>query len=202
MCTRSSFVVILLFSFLIITTAPVFAKGPMEQIRETSDRLLAILADPSLKGSEKAAKRIKMIRETVNERFDWEEFSKRALAKHWVQRTDEEKRAFVSLFKGLLEKAYKSKVTNYFVDKVKIYYDDESIEGGYGMVKVRIVAPIYVEFPVHYRVIKKDHDWFVYDISVKGVSLVHNYRVQFREILAKSSYQELVEMLKKKLAKK
>ena len=46
--------------------------------------------------------------------------------------------------------------------------------------------------------LNKSGRWFVYDISVEGISLVKNYRTQFNEIMARSSYQELLKKLKEK----
>ena len=51
-----------------------------------------------------------------------------------------------------------------------------------------------------FRVRKKKGDWFIYDLFIEGISLVNNYRVQFNDILMKSSYKELVKRLKKKVA--
>ena len=36
---------------------------------------------------------------------------------------------------------------------------------------------------ITYRVIKEENGWKVYDVVIEGVSLVSNYRTQFREIL-------------------
>jgi phospholipid transport system substrate-binding protein len=49
--------------------------------------------------------------------------------------------------------------------------------------------------------ILKDGGWKVYDVVIEGVSLVRNYRGQFKEILTNKSPQALIEMLKKKLGK-
>jgi phospholipid transport system substrate-binding protein len=40
------------------------------------------------------------------------------------------------------------------------------------------------DIPLYYRVILKDGVWRVYDIIIEGVSLINNYRSQFREILS------------------
>ena len=50
-----------------------------------------------------------------------------------------------------------------------------------------------------YRVKKKAGDWFVYDISVEGVSLVNNYRSQFNSIIVRSSYKDLIKKLRAKV---
>ena len=49
-----------------------------------------------------------------------------------------------------------------------------------------------------YRLMNKSNDWHVYDVVVDGVSLVNNYRGQFRRSFTSSSYSDLVDQLRKK----
>ena len=174
-----------------------WAGKAIDQIKETSDRILVILNDESLKGAENESKRNSMIKEIVNKRFDWEEFSKRALANYWQEQTTENKQEFITLFGTLLERAYKDRVANYSV--AKVFYDEEKLDGNYGLVRVRIQTLEKKEYPVTYKVMLKNEDWFVYDVSVAGISLVNNFRVQFRDILRKSSFQELLARLREKV---
>jgi phospholipid transport system substrate-binding protein len=185
--------------FLIFTlTVPARADGPMERIKETTDKIIAILGDPALKAPDKAKERRRRLRQVVDERFDWEEFSRRTLAKHWKQRTAEEKREFVPLFGKLLERTYMDKVEDYSGEKVR--YERERVKGKYGLVKAKVVTNDRREIDVDYRLKYKGSDWYVYDVAVVGVSLVKSYRVQFNEIIMQSSYEELVKRLKDKLA--
>jgi phospholipid transport system substrate-binding protein len=48
----------------------------------------------------------------------------------------------------------------------------------------------------------KDGQWRVYDVVIEGVSLVNNYRTQFREILANNPPEYLLDTLRKKVQKK
>ncbi len=122
--------------------------------------------------------------------------ARRSLARHWAQRTDEEKKEFIRLFGELLEQTYLDKVEGYSGEKVQ--YEGETIDGDYAVVKVKIITKKNVDIPVKYRLKKKGNDWLVYDISIEGVSLVNNYRTQFNSILSGSSYGELVKRLKAK----
>ena len=81
----------------------------------------------------------------------------------------------------------------------KVLYGRESVDGDYGVVRIKIVTRKETEIPVMYRVKKKAGDWFVYDISVEGVSLVNNYRSQFNSIILKSSYKDLIKKLRAKV---
>ena len=57
------------------------------------------------------------------------------------------------------------------------------------------------EIPIYYRVILKDGVWRVYDVVIEGVSLINNYRSQFREILVNKPPESLLETLRKKVGK-
>jgi phospholipid transport system substrate-binding protein len=80
----------------------------------------------------------------------------------------------------------------------KIAYNNETIDGKYALLESKIFTKNDTEVAVNYWLINKNGTWWVYDVSVEGVSLIKNYRTQFNEILARSSYPELVKKLKSK----
>ena len=176
---------------------PSLAGEPTDHIRKTTDKIITILSDPALKNEVQT--RRKMLRNTLSERFDWEEMARLSLAGHWQGLTDEEKKEFVPLFTDLLERTYMNRLENYSGDKVT--YDAERVKGNYSLVKVTIFTDKQVEIPVVYKMKKKGPEWTIYDVSIEGVSLVNNYRQQFDSIILSSSYQGLVEKLKEKVVK-
>ncbi|NIO06239.1 MAG: ABC transporter substrate-binding protein [Proteobacteria bacterium] len=190
----------ILFLLAVGVAVSAMAGEPTDQIKETTDKIISILTDPDLKDSARNEEKKKLIRQAVDERFDWEELARRSLARHWSGRTDEEKREFVSLFSDLLEKTYMDKVDSYSGETV--FYMGETVDGNYGVVNIKIVTERNTEIPAEYRVKKKENGWFIYDISVNGVSLVNNYRTQFNSIILKSSYEDLVGRLKAKVAQR
>jgi len=183
-----------LFCFIFVTIPHGFAGEPQDQLRQTTDKVLAILSDPALKSQDRV--RRDLILKAVDERFDWEEMARRSLARHWGQRTPEEKREFIALFKELLERVYMDKVEGYSWNKIT--YEGEWIEGDYATIRMKIFTSKDQTIHVEYRTRKKGNQWLVYDFMVEGVGLVNNYRTQFNEIILKSSYQELVRRLKNK----
>ena len=174
-----------------------WAGEPTDQVKETTDKILAIVTDPALKVPEKTGERQKLIRQAVDERFDWEEMSRRTLARYWAERTEAEKKAFIDVFGQLLERTYMDKVEGYSGEKV--LYVGERVEGEYGAVAVKIVTQQTREISVIYRMKKKGTRWYVYDISIEGVSLINNYRTQFNSILSRSSFESLMERLREKV---
>ena len=196
--TRRRFVVVPLFFFMtLVISGSSIAGGPTEDVRKTTDRLLAIVSDPAMKSADMAAERAKRIRKTVDERFDWKEMSKRTLARHWKKRTQREKEEFIDLFGKLLERTYLDKVEGYSGEKV--LYVGERVDGNYGIVVVKIVTRKDTEILVKYKLKNKGGEWLVYDISIEGVSLVNNYRKQFNSIMTRSSYEDLIKKLRRKV---
>ena len=189
-------------SFLLVVTfaVPSFAGAPTDGIKKTTDRILAIVSDPALKGPENSKKRTELIRQAVDERFNWEAMTQRSLARHWQKRTDAEKKEFIVLFGKLLERTYLDKVGSYSGEKV--VYVDETIDGRYATVTAKILTHSQTEVEVRYRLKEVNGDWGVYDISIEGVSLVNNYRKQFNSIIVSSSYDELVKKLRAKVAER
>jgi len=189
---------IMLFLFLVAAMAvPALAASPLEEMKQTTDKILSIVTNPALKAPSKTEERERLIRQTVDERFDWEEMARRSLAIHWAKRTAEERKEFIRLFSDLVERTYMKKVEDYSGEKV--LYEGETKEGDYASVRVKIVTKKDEDIPVEYHLKKEGNDWFIYDISIEGVSLVNNYRVQFHSIISQSSYENLVKRLKEKV---
>jgi phospholipid transport system substrate-binding protein len=196
---RDSVLGVVFIVMLVVSWAfPAWAGVPTEKVKETADKIILIVSDPVLKDQAKAAERRELIRKAVDELCDWEEMSRRSLGRHWAQRSEQEKKEFVSLFGKLLERTYVDKVEGYSGEKVN--YTGEKVDGDYAEVDVKIVTNKNTEIPVVYRMRAKGEKWWVYDMVIEGVSLVNNYRTQFSDMLAKSSYEGLVKKLKEKVA--
>lgn len=196
--TRRRFIMVPLFFFMtLVISGSSIAGGPTEDVRKTTDKLIAIVSDPAMKSADRAAERARRIRKAVDERFDWKEMSKRSLARHWKKRTEREKEEFIDLFGKLLERTYLDKVEGYSGEKV--LYVGERVDGNYGLVVVKIVTRKDTEILVKYKLKKKGSEWLVYDISIEGISLVNNYRKQFNSIMTRSSYEDLIKKLRRKV---
>ncbi len=186
-----------LFLLLVAVAVPALAADPMEEVKQTTDKILSVVTNPALKAPSKTEERERLIRHAVDERFDWEEMARRSLAIYWAKRTAEERKEFIRLFSDLVERTYMKKVEDYSGEKV--LYEGENKEGDYASVRVKIVTKKGEDIPVEYRLKKEGEGWFVYDVSIEGVSLVNNYRVQFHSIISQSSYENLVKRLKEKV---
>src|SRR4029434_10104366 len=81
----------------------------------------------------------------------------------------------------------------------KIDYLAEKVIDDCASVKAQVTTKDQVVHPVEFRLQQSGKDWRIYDVLLEGVSLVKNYRDQFGEILAKSSYEKLVADIRTKI---
>ena len=173
------------------------AGVPGDQVRQTADKLLAILKDPQLKGESKESERRDKLKEVLYQRFDFTEMAKRSLGSEWRRRSPEEQKEFVKLFTDLLERAYLDQIESYNGEKFQ--YLTEREDNNYAKVDTKIIDNKGREFSVSYRLLNRNGDWKVYDVVIENVSLVNNYRSQFNRVLTTSSYEELVNRMRGKL---
>jgi len=180
---------------LLMAPAPLRAGEPTDQVRGAIDRVLEILKKKDLQAKERRTERRTLLREEISKAFDFDEMAKRSLGPTWRQRTPEERKEYVALFRQVLENSYLGKVEAYQGEKIR--YVKESVEEGrIATVETLIVTGKGQEIPLNYRMMKEKSEWRVYDVVIEEISLVNNYRSQFSGILQKSSFQDLLARLR------
>ena len=191
-----SLISILISTLFVFSIPNVDLSGqPKNQIRGSINNLKFVLDNPSLKGTDNSSERRKQLRMIFEERFDFNEMAKRALSRAWRKRTKKEKKEFLYSFKYLLESTYIGKIERYNGQTVQ--FMKESIDGNYAKVKTLVITkeqPIRVYYKMH----KKKRDWLVYDVIIEGVSLIKTYRDQFKSILNRSSFSDLLDKMRAK----
>jgi len=75
------------------------------------------------------------------------------------------------------------------------------LKEGQAEVQSYIVMADGKRMPLFYRLTDKSGQWKVYDLIIEGVSLVKNYRTQFRDILANGTPDKLIQILRDKVNK-
>lgn len=191
----------LFIALLLLALMPsAYAGTPMEEVKATTDKVLALLSKPEMQGDAKKDARRQLVRSEMDTRFAWEDSARGCLGKHWTKRTPAERTEFVKLFSEYLKDTYSEKIATYYGDLDKVNYLGEKIlDGGYASVKLNLTTKSKVDHPVEYRMEKTAAgDWKVYDVVIEGVSLIKNYRDQFDAIIGKSGYEGLIQEIKAK----
>lgn len=173
------------------------AETPLVTVQSAVNRVMAILNDKALQGEAGAAAKVEKIWGIVDGVFDYQKLSQQALGKNWRTITPEEREEFTRLFSRFLGQVYITKISS-FSDNTVNFAGEVALSDTVSEVRTK-VKTAQNEIPIAYRLTLKDGEWKVYDVIVEGVSLLNNYRSQFRDILAKKSMQSLLAQLREKV---
>ncbi|MDX8396480.1 MAG: ABC transporter substrate-binding protein, partial [Mariprofundaceae bacterium] len=142
------------------------------------------------------------IRTIVDGKFDYREMSRRSLGKKWAKKwktiNTAKQNELTDAFRELLERSYGNRLAKYDGQKIQ-FYDASFSKSGKAKVKSEVIDS-NKKTPIEYRLHKTAIGWQVYDIKPEGVSLVSNFRKQFKSILKDGGFDHLIEDLQKKVA--
>jgi phospholipid transport system substrate-binding protein len=186
-------ITLLLLGLFFTSSLPAAAVTPSDRIKETVDNILVVLKNPAL---DKSQRRVH-VREIVRQRFDYESMSQVILAKSWRTATLPQREQFITLFRELLEQTYYSAMDSFNDQTVRM--GRERQKGKLAEVQTYIVSS-GKEVPVSYKLRKRKDDWYAYDVTVDGVSLVSNYRTSFRNLVKQKGMDGLLAELAEKVA--
>ncbi|MFQ5890540.1 MAG: phospholipid-binding protein MlaC [Gemmatimonadota bacterium] len=168
-------------------------QSPVEVIRARNSAVEKILESS---GDELSADAKEKLKDIINGLMDFRELSRRALAKHWEERTEEERTEFVDVFRQLIRNSSVKKLSIYRADSVT--YAEPTIRGD----KADVTTIAYKgrkTVEIVYRMHKVGGAWKAYDMVIDGASTARTYRDSFYKEIAKSSYREMYEKLVRKL---
>ncbi len=172
---------------------PAVRSEPVQMIEETTDEVLAVLRDSALSTEEKRSR----LEELARARFDFQTMSRLVLARNWKRFSKPQQEEFVEEFKNFLAHSYGDRIDRYTEEKVEVTGERQEPRGDV-TVKTRIVGGEYSDAVVDYRVRQRDGEWRVIDVVVEGISLVFNYRDQFKEVVGRSGPEGLLKRLREK----
>jgi phospholipid transport system substrate-binding protein len=175
-------------------------NGPAPIVRSYYKEILAIVSDEKL-SKEQLRKELEGMAEEV---FTFQVMSQMSLGRSWRDLDAGQRQEFVDLFTRLLENTYFQKIEKYLDQITKYSADDLQVtdEIIFSSRKAEVQSTINYDgkaVPVHYRFVKLDAGWKVYDVLVEEVSLVQNYRSQFNEALQKKSVSGFMQDLRNKV---
>ena len=173
------------------------ALTPRAVVAQTLDEVLAVLKNADLAGAERKER----IEQIAYAHFDFLTMSKLVLARNWRRLSDDQKDVFIREFKVLLSRSYGSRLDRWGDEKFEI--GSERVEPrGDVTVKTQIVGGGFDGTEIAYRLRKsKTGQWRAIDVVAEGVSLLSSYRSQFRDAMANSGPEGLIEQMKQKNAR-
>ena len=125
-------------------------SGPLDLVKASVSRVLAIVQAPHVpRDGGATASRNSSGRPGL---FDFDEMARLTLARHWKDRSVQEREEFVRLFTDLLERSYLTTIENYAGEKITLL--GESISGPYAQVRSRITTDRRIEISIEYRLLE------------------------------------------------
>jgi phospholipid transport system substrate-binding protein len=192
MSSRRAFVVCGLIVWVLVHAAAAGAGAPTNQLRADIDDLYrSAQASPASDArSDQVAGRV-----ILDRMFDWTAMAEASLRGQWQKRTSAERAEFTQLFADLFARAYLTRI--HLVDAMTFQYLGDTTAGDRATVRTKVLVKRGNAIDVDYVVRETNAPrWRVQDIRVESISLVDNYRVQFATIIARSSYEDLVQRLR------
>ena len=167
--------------------AEAFIKGKHNKVR-------AVLRTPD------TPKRAEELTDLLGEFLDYDRLARLSLDTEWDKHSKKELDHFVSLLRQLVERQYQRNMESTLEYKVS-WVGTEPLDDG---VKVKSSArstkkkrqpPITID----YSMSPSGKEWKVYDIFTDDVSLVRNYKRQFRRVIKEEGWKGLIGRMERKL---
>ncbi len=153
-------------------------------LKENVEQILSLIRDPALTADPKEHEEVLYAK--ALDVFDFRTFSMLALGKKYRMFSAGQKDEFVHYFSKLISKSYFPKLAGKDVYNIQILYlKTIPLKPKRNIYRTDISTELIqgdLHVLVDYRMIqKKDSDWKIYDIKIEGVSMVANYREQYRQ---------------------
>lgn len=177
------------------TSSDRIESSATEAVKGTIDDLIRALDDETLKRPERAEARRRAIESIIKHRVDYEEMARRSLGAPWSTLSHRDQREFVGLFVQLLRDSFAGRITERSDEQV--VFLEELRDSTFAEVKAQMKGR-KIDTPVDFRLIRRAHEWRVYDIVIDGASIVSNYRSQFTSIIRDISYGGLIKKMREK----
>ncbi|MCZ6807735.1 MAG: ABC transporter substrate-binding protein [Deltaproteobacteria bacterium] len=164
-------------------------------IRTKHNKVRAVLRRPD------TPKRAERLTELLGEFLDYDMLSELSLDQEWNKRSPKERKQFVSLLRQLVERQYQNNMESTLKYKVT-WVDAEAIDNTGALVKSSARSRKKKRKPpveINYSMRPEGREWRVWDISTDGVSLVKNYKRQFRRVINDEGWKGLIDRMEKKL---
>jgi len=143
----------------------------------------------------------KALSESIEGLFDYTLMARLSVGKKvWKSLSSDKKQEFVKLFSDTMKKSYLEK--SYLLSDERVI-----VEEAKQTKKSRISVPVTItgskeSMQMVYKFYhSKKEIWLIYDVEIAGVSILQTYRSQYAELLKDGNIDELMKLLREKLAK-
>ena len=162
-----------------------------------SEKTIEQLKEHLATGSLNRQTSLVIIRDNISPKFDFARLTKSAAGKYWRAASDEERNALVAEFQILLENTYAVAFSKFSGQQVRVVSGSLRADGSKSLMLVISKGDkgISLEYII---ACCSDGQWAITDVLVEKISLLTNYRRQFKSVISKNGFQGLIAALRKK----
>jgi phospholipid transport system substrate-binding protein len=133
-----------------------------------------------------------LIDEVLLPRFDRRLAAQQVLAKHWRAASAEQQDRFVDAFYTTLLQRYADGILDFEHDRIKVTPFRGDATKRTVDVKTRVDLEDGSNVSVIYTLVNRDKGWMMFDVTIEGVSYVHNFRVEFEAEIRATSLEQVI----------
>jgi phospholipid transport system substrate-binding protein len=130
--------------------------------------------------------------------FDFDMITRSAVGKDWNQASPAQRMELVNAFREVLVRTYAKALLKYSGQEIVYQSSKPGTRSGTVVVPTQVRAPGAPPIPIDYRMHKLGGSWKVYDVVIDNVSLISNYRGQFRATIGREGIDGLISELRSK----
>jgi phospholipid transport system substrate-binding protein len=179
------------------------AGAPTEMLRGVYDDANVVLTDPATE--QRPLDRLIAIRALFSRVFDFRDAAERALGRQWQARTTAEQQEFTRLFADFVQRGFVywlaavAEVDGH-AGGATVQFVGESVDHDTATVQTAILARGGRLIPLTHTLVYRNRRWVVRDVNIVGISLVGSYRSQFDRVIRGSSYPQLLQLIRARIA--
>ena len=181
---------------LIWATSTVFAETDRAQeirsILDERDDQIKELLGPN--GAEFTDQQREQLRDIVNDMMDYREMGRFALDDKFEELDSAEQEEFIELFAKIIRDQSLQRLDIY---RAEVVYDNIEVHNSTAKVSTTAILDNN-RIPVLYRMMEKDGEWVITDMSIDEAWTAESYRRSFQNIIRRRGYEALIENLRRR----
>jgi len=195
----------LLIAGILLLASPLGAMGAdpsaTQLVERTADKMLSTLENRRAEVERKPQLINELVDSILAPHFDFEQMTRLAVGRDWRDASPTQQQELIDSFRNLLVRTYAKSIMKYSGQDIVYKAARPGTRSGTVVVPTEVRAPGASPIPIDYHLIERGSSWKVYDVVIDGVSMVSNYRGQFRTTIATSGINGLIEQLRAKTAR-
>lgn len=181
-----------MISLLVLSqTAAADNKSAAEVVLKSKlEAILALLQQKELEQQAKTKEAVKIIEAM----FDFPLMARLTLKKYWAGLDQEKKERFIELFKKNLKEFY--------LETLNLYTDEKIVYKApvQGKKKRKVLIPTELiskgeRISMDYKLYQSKNNWKIYDVEIKGTSIIRTYQSQFYHDMRSGTIDDLIQKL-------